>query len=145
MVFVVTLSLAINLVNATTEVVTGSIWTTSDEAGTLRTNEFVVGQTVYIFWDTTADSAHVEIYQRNGDNIGPLEEDLGTISDADAPAEWESKEGYYYILIPSEGLFPIAVSTIFVVPESLLGTVMATVACFAAFGAVFVVKRNRLR
>ena len=129
---------AINLVNATT----GSIWTTSDLAGTIETSQFAPGQTVYIFWEVNpSGSADVEIWTKIGDNMGVVLVDFGPI--AGTSTSWIAQEGEYYIRIEGVGTFPIAVASIFVVPESVLGTVMATVTGFAAFGAVYLIKHKR--
>jgi len=121
-----------------------SVWTT-DSSNTL-TNNFSVGNTVYIHWTVGNDGGTVNIYVVDaslvvvatvGSNVGVGSSPLTWIANV-AP-------GNYYIVVQGalSLFFPIAVASIFVVPESALGTVMAATVGFAAFGTVALVKQRR--
>ena len=79
----------------------------------------------------------INIYDSDGNLVSNF------VSQTSQPATWVPRAvGTYYIVIPGKGVLPIAVASILVVPESVLGTLMATVVGFAAVGTVMVVKRS---
>ena len=141
----IALASAINLVGAVTQPIAGSLWTTSDALGQVHTAVFDVGDTVYIWWSTTPSvPVEIEIYDSWGSQVA----NLGSYTSPPPPAAtWTpTAEGVYAIVIPGSTIIGyIAAGSILVVPESVLGTVMATVAGFAAFGAIGLVKHNRAR
>jgi hypothetical protein len=62
------------------------------------------------------------------------------------PLVWTpTQNGYYYIVCKGavSYSYPIAVASVFILPESVLGTLMATVAGFAAFGTIGAIKLKR--
>ncbi len=107
-----------------------SVWTTND-AG-VELSEFGLGQTVYIHWHPSPDNTVVDIQVQDQDGnvvFGPAL----TLAQADSPVSFTPPfAGYFTVLVNGAPAFHIAVSTLFVVPESALGTLMATIACLAA-------------
>jgi hypothetical protein len=131
---------AVSIVSAGTAT-SANIYTTSDVAGLQRTTYFVVNQPIYIFWTVgEGETIDLRIYNQ----AGTLVADVGTnLVIADQPRTWSaSTPGIYYIVYPSGTWIAFAVASVTVVPESILGTVMATVAGFAAFGTIGLVKHK---
>jgi hypothetical protein len=120
-----------------------SVWT-EDIGGTVK-NTFAVGETVYVHWTVGADGGTVNIIIT--DNAFTTIAILGTtVSVGAQPLTWTpSTPGTYYVMVQgaTNQVYPIAVSSLFVVPESLLGTLMAITAGFAAFGTITAVGRKR--
>lgn len=134
-------ALATSLVQAGTAT-TASVWT-EDSAGN-KVNFFNPGQTVYIYWNVGPSDGTVDIYIVNtaGATIVTIGTNLGPGAQ---PQTWTpTAPGYYYVVAKGavEYYYPIAVASIFILPESAFGTIMATTAGFAAFGTIAIVKRK---
>ena len=101
---------------------------------------------IYIRWNPDPAGSTVDITVVDAANnvvAGPwLNQPIGNAPIICGPLP----PGYYFVLVNGQQAFNIAVSSLFVVPESVLGTLMVTVAgfaAFAAFGAFRIVKQNR--
>jgi hypothetical protein len=118
-----------------------SVWTTDILAN--PKNSFGPAELIYIRWNPAPPLSTVDITVVNVANnvvAGPwLNQPIGNAPIICGPLA----PGYYFVLVNGQPAFAIAVASLFVVPESVLGTLMATVAGFAAFGAFRIVKRNR--
>jgi uncharacterized repeat protein (TIGR01451 family) len=118
-----------------------SVWTTNN-VGTAK-SEFNLGETVFIYWHPSPDNAIVDIQvkdQANNVVLGPLlNQPIANSPVAFNPAA----PGYYTVLIDGQPAFTIAVATLFVLPESLLGTLMSIVACLAAAVTVYTTKQKK--
>ncbi|MCW4044509.1 MAG: hypothetical protein NWE94_03215 [Candidatus Bathyarchaeota archaeon] len=100
--------------------------------------EFDVGETVYLKWTANGDvDIVVTYYETEDDPTGDPtsfnwynQPSSGTVSfEPDAV-------GFYEVSCTGATKKRLlAYGTFFVIPESILGTLMATAACFAAFGA----------
>lgn len=142
MLCVLALAFSVNLVHAA-NANTASVCATSDAAGNTKANFWSTPSTIYIWWtaqqaDGTPGTVDIEIQDSAGNTVvGPiLNQPMGA-----QPIIWNAPVGYYYLVVKgSAGVasykYPIAVASVFIIPESLLGTLMATVAGFAAFGAI---------
>lgn len=140
----------------------GTIWTNDDEYNVLpKVYEFAPGETVYIFWDTSDDDTTTWTIELKKDS--PFTATILTLAtgktESQAPVTWIAGDNngngvldeaddfvpntrYYFVLI-KEGnpTFQIsseviAVSSAFVIPEFLLGTLAALGAAFSAFAIV---------
>lgn len=135
---IVILASTVSLVHAQQ---TGAIWTTYDNNPTHTVSQFADNQIVYIFWSVSGP-VHIVIY----DNYGNVVADSGSLLSTQ-PVIWQIPSnlasGIYYAVIPGQGYYPIAVASIYVVPESVWGTLTVTTAGFAAFGAFGIFKINR--
>lgn len=144
----------------------GTIWTNDDinDDGD-PVFGFSPGQNVYIFWDTSYDDATYTIELKATDLFTPTIATLATgKTESQAPVIWIAGDNngdgvfdeldnfvantrYYFVLIkegdPTVQISSevIAVSSAFVVPEFLLGTLAALGAGFAAFALVKIKKR----
>jgi hypothetical protein len=118
-----------------------SVWTTDINA--VPKNTFGPVELIYIWWNPDPAGTTVDITVVDAANnvvVGPLvNQPIGNAPIVCGPLA----PGYYFVLVNGQPAFNIAVASLFVVPESVLGTLMATVAGFAAFGAFRIVKRNR--
>jgi hypothetical protein len=145
---VLSLALSISLVNAAGTAEVASVW--AEDGSGNKLNVFNPGDTVTIKWhatykDGTTDAActvDIKIVKTDGSTLVTLVTGGAT---PDGSTTWTAVAGYYYIVC--EGavsyVYPIAVASIFILPESALGTLMATTAGFAAFGTIAIVKRKR--
>lgn len=126
--------------------VTGSVWTTYNNNPTDYSNQFAFGQTIYIFWSVSSGGpVHIIIVNNNGATIADLGTQIST-----QPATWQIPNnlasGIYYVVIPGQGYYPIAVASVYVTPESNWGSLTVTAAAFAAFGVfgIFKIKHRKL-
>lgn len=133
-VFFVAVIPSINVVQAAPTAKTAGL-TITDVTGTKQI-DFALNQIVYIHWIadgtvniTVTDANKVVVYSKT---------DQPTTA---SPLQFTPPQGGYYTVnctgAPSAAL---SVWTLFVVPESILGTLMATSAGFAAFGTFGVFK-----
>lgn len=144
----------------------GTIWTNDDEndAGD-PVFQFGPGENVYIFWDTSFDDATFTIELKATDLFTPTIATLATgKTESQAPVIWIAGDNngdgvfdetdnfvpntrYYFVLIKEGDAAVqinsevIAVSSAFVIPEFLLGTLAALGAGFAAFAFLKIKKR----
>jgi hypothetical protein len=110
------------------------VWA-EDSAKNYR-NQFNVGETMHIYWNDDPPGSTVDINVTN--SVGTVlaswtnqpESANGTL------AYTFSSPGYYFIDCGGAPVFPIAVATIFVIPESVLGTLTVLGVGFAAYGLV---------
>jgi len=140
------LALAINLAYATPTAVTGGVSTTGSAATSPVKTSFFLGEPVFIHWYCYPDDGTVNITITN--SAGNWIADVGhtEMSQSESPQQWVPETpGDYRVLLNGQFSIAIGVASVFVVPESALGTVMATVVGFGAFGVVSIVKRNRAR
>jgi hypothetical protein len=142
---VLSLALSISLVNAAGTAEVASVW--AEDGSGNKLNVFNPGDTVTIKWhatlqDGTAGTVDIKIVKTDGSTLVTL---VTGGAGPDGSTTWTAVAGYYYIVC--EGavsyVYPIAVASIFILPESALGTLMATTAGFAAFGTIAIVKRKR--
>jgi hypothetical protein len=131
-----------------TEANRGSVWSTTDGNPNNWETDFLVGQSIYINWLAKPVGSTVDISVTFEDDSGvPLANgetglllvqiESGTIYFV------PMKPGDYTIHMNGAEDVQIAVATVFVVPESTLGTLMAALASLAAFGTIGIVKRKR--
>ncbi len=109
-----------------------------------------VGSTVYIYWEgvqpPSTGTVYVTVYKPDGSMLGswgPF-----TPSQSGIPSFVASLPGNYYIVLdgyPSYHLFTTFVAgiSVFVLPESVFGTLAAIGAGFAAFGTVKVYRKRK--
>lgn len=133
-VFFVTILSSITVVQAAPTATVAGL-TITDVAGTKKI-DFVLNQVIYIHW--IADGT-VDITVRDVNNVV-------VYSKTDQPATASPLQftppqgGYYMVSCTGAPSATLSVWTLFVVPESILGTLMATGAGFAAFGTFGVFK-----
>ena len=148
-------SFMVTVVSASTATSVGSIWADSqpnDQAGNYKIREAYVGQTVYIYWEEVyPDGGTVDIIVEAYDNNQVYFTTIG-VGTGLAPAA----SGTVSFIVPNVPggvcniklngisiIYSVASVTVFVVPESVLGSAMAALAGFAAFGAIGIVKHKR--
>jgi hypothetical protein len=142
----VSLTSVVGLVFAGTAT-SASVWTT-DSAATPK-NQFFFGERVYIYWDPTPVGSSVDIVVVNSANTvvaGPWTE---KVTPADAPLSFVPPlPGKYEVRVNGQPAATFKVAALFLslnlfaVPESVLGTIAALGAGFAAF-AFMKVKKGR--
>ena len=115
-----------------------SVWTTNNLGD--PKSQFNQGETVYIYWNPAPPGSVVDIKVVDSSDVvvaGPwLAQPVGNAPLSFVPPG----PGMYRVLVNGQPAWTIAVATLFVVPESILGTLMATFAGFAAFVTIGVVK-----
>ena len=115
---------------------------TTDSLGNAKSS-FALGEIVYVHLLSVApigSNANIEV--RDSSNVvvaGPWLNQLAGSVNSFTPAS----NGVYKVYANGVLMKTIAVATFFVVPESILGTLMATVAGFAAFATIGIVKRKK--
>ncbi|XES78349.1 MAG: hypothetical protein ACBZ72_05600 [Candidatus Bathyarchaeia archaeon] len=115
---------------------------TQDAAGVPK-NQFNHGETVYVKLVSTAPDgsvADITILDSDGNVVaGPwMAQSAGSINSFVPPTS-----GYYFVNVNGQPVFTIAVATLFVLPESVFGTLAAVGAAFAAFGTIAIVKKKQ--
>lgn len=119
------------------------VWTT-DSTGTVRT-EFGLGEEVYIHWTPTPSDAHIDIKvteQATSDIVfGPL---LNQPADSSPLHFTPPAPGYYDIVVNGEPVLAINTISFFVLPESLLGTLLSVIASFSAVFVFYTMRRGKL-
>jgi hypothetical protein len=118
-----------------------SVWA-EDSSGTYR-NKFNIGETMYIYWNEAPSGSTVDINVT--DSVGNVlaswvnqpESANGTLTYTFPSA------GYYFVVCNGAQPFPIAVATIYVVPESVLGTISIVAIGFAAYAIVKMKPRKK--
>jgi uncharacterized repeat protein (TIGR01451 family) len=120
-----------------------SVWTTNNLGDSK--SQFNLGETVFIYWNPAPLGSVVDIKVVDSTNTviaGPwLSQPV-----SNAPLSFVPPgPGVYSVLVNGQPAWTIAVATLFVVPESILGTLMATVAGFAAFATLGIVKRKHAK
>ncbi len=120
-----------------------SVWT-KDNVGTSK-SQFDLGETVFIYWVPGPADRVVDIKVVDSTNTviaGPWLAQPAS----NAPLSFVPPgPGLYTVLVNGQPAWTIAVATFFVVPESILGTLMATFAGFAAFATIGIVKRKHAK
>ena len=147
---IIVLCSAISLVAGvvTPTATSGSVWTSNTNDPANRVSNFLVGEQVYVFWDTAVGATPggtVNIEVINADTEVTVYAFAGDpFTMGDQPKIWVPNEpGYYQICLNGKFVTrPVAVATVFVAPESIFGTLTAIGACFAGF--VVFKKRNSL-
>ena len=142
------LALSVSLVHAAGTAQVASVWA-EDGLGN-KLNVFNPGDTVTIKWhatytDGTTDAlCTVDIRIVNTAGVTVATPVTGGAC-PDGTTTWTAVAGYYYIVCDGavSYVYPIAVASIFILPESALGTLMATGAGFAAFGTIGAIKLKR--
>lgn len=129
-----------------------SVWTTSTNNPSPKTNVFDTGQTIYIWWNTFPDSLHVTITVKNDQNqvvAGPFtdqQESSNTpivLTNGLQPGHYKITMTYVLSNTCFSHDFTLAVNCFFVLPESIFGTISALGAGFAAFGLFGYVKLKK--
>jgi len=119
------------------------VWTT-DSTGTVRT-EFGLGEEVYIHWTPTPSDAHIDIkvteQATSGIVFGPL---LNQPADSSPLHFTPPAPGYYDIVVNGEPVLAINTISFFVLPESLLGTLLSVIASFSAVFVFYTMRRGKL-
>jgi hypothetical protein len=111
-----------------------SVWA-EDSTNTPR-NEYSVGETMYINWNENPVGSTVDITVTDSAH-NPLQTWLNQDPTKKLTLSYTfPAPGYYFIETAGAQPFLIAVATIFVIPESVLGTLLAVAVGFAAFGIV---------
>ncbi|RLI46166.1 hypothetical protein DRO69_03670 [Candidatus Bathyarchaeota archaeon] len=131
------LMLSVNLAKAADATV--ATLHTTDSSGNDKV-QFAIGETIYIRW--TADgTVNIEVKFQNGTTDGQWLNQSKTGTIAYTPTKGA---GYYAIYCTGALPIPIAYGTLLVtVPETPLGTIMASAACFGAL-LVFGIKKLTL-
>ena len=118
-----------------------SVWT-KNNLGDFK-SQFNPTETVFIYWHPSPAGSVVDIKVVDSANIviaGPwLAQPVGNAPLSFVPPG----PGVYRVLVNGQPVWVIAVATLFVVPESILGTLMTTFAGFAAFATLGIVRRKR--
>jgi hypothetical protein len=113
-----------------------------DAANTPK-NQFNLGETVYVKLVSTApagSTADIQVVDTASNIVaGPWMDQVAGSINSFTPAS----AGYYIVLVNGQPAFTIAVATLFVLPESVFGTLAAVGAAFAAFGTVAIVKKKQ--
>jgi hypothetical protein len=108
-----------------------SVWA-EDSAHTYK-NQFLVGETMYIYWSDSPAGSTVDIKVTDSSN-NVLASWTNQPESANGTLTYTfTQPGYYFIVCNGAQAFPIAVATIFVVPESVLGTLGVLTVGFAAY------------
>jgi hypothetical protein len=137
------------LVHAAGTADVASVWVTSDQLGNIKVNTFTPGQIVWI-WFNAIDSVpnpsvDIKIVDPAGNLVYQPANWIGYIGGQ--PLQWTPQTpGYYYIVINGagfSGIYPIAVASVFVLPESAIGTLMAIAAGLAAVGTFRIVRSKK--
>ena len=135
----IALALLVNFAHATA---TLSI---EDASGNQKT-QFDLGNKVYIRWSASTDAViTITYYESAADPVGDLLETWPKSAGAGLEEYLPPSTGFYDVALTGASPRTFAYGTFFVIPESILGTLMATVAGFAAFGTVGVVKYRRAK
>ena len=136
---------SLNSVHATGTATNVNLWT--QNANGQQTQDFNLGQTVYIFFDNlqpSGSSIDVIVYDANHNVVFSALSQIQSDSPIDG---WTpASAGSYYIYVNGALAWgPIAVQNVFVAPESPIGALMAIIMCFSAFAAFGTIKFRRLR
>ena len=122
-----------------------SVITAADAACTIPSSNFAFGATVYVKLESVqpiGSNADLEVRDSSSGVVaGPWLNQVAGSVNSFVPAS----AGYYTVFVNGAPAWYIAVATFFVVPESMLGTLMATVAGFAAFATIGIVKRKHAK
>ena len=117
--------------------------TTTDIGGTAQSS-YAPGEIVYVRLLSVApigSDADIVVMSGAVTIAGPwLNQPAGSVNSF-TPAS----NGYYTVYANGVAMLTIAVGTFFVIPESMLGTLTATVAGFAAFATIGIVKRKHAK
>ena len=140
----IALTMTINVAFAAAPTARSASIQTSDITATAKSS-YAPGEIVYINLLSVAPAgsdANIEV-RDSADVVvaGPWLNQLAGSVNSFTPASG----GYYTVYSNGVALATIAVATFFVVPESMLGTLTATVAGFAAFATIGIVKRKHAK
>jgi hypothetical protein len=139
LVFFVVITASMNAVQAGTATDAG-LWLT-DQYGNIK-NDFVLNQVVYVNWITTGGTVDITVTDANNVVVYSVTDKLAS----DSPLQFTPLHGgSYTVSCTGAESKEISVWTLFVVPESVLGTLMATGAGFSAFGTLGVFKLKRAK
>jgi hypothetical protein len=131
------------LVNASGNAVTSSVWTTaSSVSSSPHQLQFNPGETVYIWWDSLPSGSTVDITVTppGAPYVSPIVF-YGKVV-GDAPVSFiATSPGVWTVNCTGADLLSVSVSTLFVVPESVLGTLIALAAGFAGVAVIMLTKR----
>ncbi|MDR0797200.1 MAG: hypothetical protein LBE70_00555 [Nitrososphaerota archaeon] len=125
----------------------GYVWCTSDRSGSVPIMKANVNEVIYIHWDhlELGNPVDIMVVGPNNDDVKPfIEWSAATDAQRGALAFIPDTPGEWYIIVNDVQTYSvIAECTVFVVPESTIGSLMALSAGFAAFGAVAIVKKYK--
>jgi hypothetical protein len=129
-----TLSIRVTPSTSLVKATVASVWTT--DISNNPKNEFSPSESVFIHWHPTPDNAVVDIKVVDTSNnvvAGPW----NNLPVSNTPLSFvPPHSGYYKVLVNGQPASEIAVATVFVLPESVLGTIMTLFTGLAAF-AIF--------
>ena len=141
----IALALTINVVFAAVPTAETASIETTDISGNPQSS-YAPGEIVYVHLLSVAPigtNANIEV--RDSANVivaGPW---LNVLAPSALLACGPFAPGDYTVYVNGVAMATIAVATFFVVPESMLGTLTATVAGFAAFATIGIVKRKHAK
>jgi hypothetical protein len=132
------------LANASGNAIASSVWTTtSGISSSPHQLQFNPGDVVYVWWDSypIGSTVDITVTPPGGSYVTPIVF-TGVRATVDAPVSFTaSSPGVWTVSCTGADTLSISVSTLFVIPESVLGTLIALAAGFAGVAVVTLVKR----